>query len=275
MDQIVNTTDTEYVNIKTIINSKTDSESRLHAAIFMVRTLNDKLLESKKETNLIREELNSASDMLSNYECCRCDKCHNWFDLSDDDVDFCFCGSDECLYKSCKKCFDGITCEDGDKFCNNCIWDEAHKCETCGKWFSDDYDTNLTFCHDYDCHYVSCNECFNGITCEDGDTFCKNCIEKNADKCQTCGIWISHDNDYDDIENLYFCDNYDCSYKSCKKCFDGIICEEGETFCKNCIEHNAKKCIVCEKWVPIDEGMIKKYNICMDCASKVIDHITT
>ena len=111
-------------DIKTVINSRTNLESRLRAAVFMVLDLKKKLNESEEKCNWLERCLVSAEE------------------LQDKDVYVCFCGlwgyyenmeyCGLCREYCCENCVEKfeikrnhqhfIGCEKGTAiFCKNCI----------------------------------------------------------------------------------------------------------------------------------------------------------
>lgn len=210
------------VNIKTIVNSKTDLESRLQTAIFIIEQLNHNLKESKKEIDSLKEVMSSASDILLDYDdayqCCLCDK---WYDIHSGD--FYFCENDECSFKSCNKYFHGVTCESEKIYCLDCIeeYGNMSQCNLCNKW-CDTNKSKFYFCCNDECLYKSCDKCFNGIICEGTDVYCLDCVEECAHKCDNCGKWYDNYN-----YGFNFYKNDRSSFKYCDTCFNDIKCENG------------------------------------------------
>ena len=210
-------------------NSKTDLESKLQAAIFMIRYLNNDLKESKKEMNSLKDVMDSASRVLS--ECddtCYCGVCNKWYVINQNN--FYFCNNDDCSFRSCDKCFNGIICETEQAYCLDCIEGRTNKCNICEK-YSDIYDKRFYFCCNDTCSFKSCEKCFNGIKCYGGLMFCLYCIEKYAEKCDSCGVWHDYVYDYDNF--ITFCE-----------------CCNDSKFCLNCSKDNTKiidGCIFCIK----------------------------
>lgn len=121
------------MNIKTSINNNTDMESRLQAAVFMIRTLQDELEKAKNEKSRIikgwkKYQKDSHEDGVC-YVCCE------WFYRGEEFSYSCkLCGvehCDDCVEKagSFSLWFEKSSCLDGDEYdealdniyCDKCL----------------------------------------------------------------------------------------------------------------------------------------------------------
>ena len=231
------------INIKTVVNSKTDLDSRLQAAVFMIRYLKNELNVSKRNStrkiNFLQKALNSASNLLSENEYVdQCYNCNQWFNNENDEIKSCI----DCDNHLCNSCLHhGSVLYDGSLVCENCK--SKHKltyCWTCEELY-DNKDNHMMLCH-Y-CDDEICYKCINTIKKLDNNICCRDCIEY----CDICGK--TQDNEVP----LPIC--YHCKYTMCYECVNSAKKIDNNIVCHNC------ECTVCHECIyyskKIDHNCIK------------------
>lgn len=127
------------MNIKTVINDKTDTDSRLHASVMIIRLMEQERLKLKKELEYYKNFYVTCDDYLSkNHDCYVCQFCGICYD--EDDINSTICGLNICA--DCNK-IDKICCENCNVACCVCKEINCKKCEEMN--ISKGYQSNICY----------------------------------------------------------------------------------------------------------------------------------
>lgn len=137
--------------------------------------------------------------------------------------------------------------------CDECFEDEYHKCNNCGKYFTEDdlsyHDDDHCLCEECASEYRVCDECgelVNASEMVDIDngsmSVCESCADEIFYRCDDCGNYFSYTNLAYNIGNITLCECCGIDYLICSEC-DSVIHEnyayydgDDNVFCQSCYE---------------------------------------